>query len=142
MLSRVPGLGATSLFLVLFLSEKVQFLYHPLPLCQAKLPLVASPPILRLCWKTLFPCFWFALCFSFWAGMGPRVGMQWGPLGSLHFYKSQINGLWCGILQALSSDHSHSHGLHRPSSGPVPHLQTPVMPALQTLWEAAWPQGF
>lgn len=69
--------------------------------------------------------------------MGPRGGVALGPLGSLHCHKSQINGLWCGIQQALSSDHSHSHGLHRPSSGPVPHLQTPVMPALQTLQEAA-----
>lgn len=136
-----PGVGVTNVLLALFLPGKGPFRNHPLPLFQARVTSAAPPPILGLHWKcTVSPflvCPW--LWFLGWNGTKGRDAM--GPRGSLHFYKSQINGLWCGIQQSLSSNHTHSHGLHRPSSGPVPRLQTPLMPALQTLWETALVSG-
>lgn len=92
--------------------------------------LARPPPSLRLSWKYSFSLFLVCPLLSFLGWNGTKGWAALGPLGSLHFHKSQINGLWCRIQQALSSARSHSHGLHRPNSGPVPHLQTPVMPAL------------
>lgn len=121
-------------FLFCSYQKKPRFLYLPLPLYHAGMTSVALPPVLGLS----------VHCLSVSALPSALVsGLEWdqgqgalGSLRSLHFYKAQMKELWCGIQQSLSSDHTHSHGLHRPSSGPVPLLQTPLM-TLQMLWETA-----
>lgn len=104
-------------FLFCSYQEKPQFLHHLLPLYQARMTSAALPPILGL---TVCRLSLSALPSALVSGLEWDQGQgALGSLGSLHFCKTQMKELWCGIQQSLSSDHTHSHGLHRPSSGPV-----------------------